>query len=102
MGLNALRVIGDIAGHFNFGIEAQDVAVFGSGPDRVAGHDRCSAMMRQFDERRSRAGFRSKKIDKYALVERRVLIDQDADRIASFERTQNFARSVFFFDDVIS
>jgi len=43
-----------------------------------------------------------KKIDEHPLIERRVLIDQNAHRLARFESLQNPSGRVFFFDDVIA
>ena len=58
--------------------------------------------MREFREGGAGAGFPAEKLDEDALVERRVLIDENADGFACFESFQNAAGGVFFLDDVVA
>ena len=48
--MNALGVVGDVAGHFDFGIEAQDVALFVVRPQGEAGDDGGAGVMRDLGE----------------------------------------------------
>ncbi len=80
--MDALRVFLNVAGHGDFGVEAENVALVFLRPESEAGDNGRSAMMREFREGRSGAGLPSEEIDKHPLVECRVLIDQDADSVA--------------------
>ena len=98
----ALRVRLNVAGHLDRRIEAQDVALLGFRPQRESRNHGRSAVMRELDEGGAGAGLVPEEIDEHALVERGVLVDQNADGLARRQRPQNFARGFFLLDDVIA
>jgi hypothetical protein len=74
--VHALRIGGDVAGHFDFRIEAQDVAFSVSGPEA---RNRAPLRLR-YGARISRnavpaQAFIPKKVDEHALIEGGVLVD---------------------------
>ena|SRR5580704_4597741 len=71
-------------------------------PQRETGYDRGSAMLREFRESRSGAGFLSEEIYEYPLIEGGVLIDENADGAACFKGLQYASRSVLFLDDMVA
>src|SRR5579883_3323696 len=63
MRVNPLRVLLNVAGHFDFRIEMEDVAPVVFRPERITRNDRCAAMMRELGECESGAGFDAEEVD---------------------------------------
>ena len=101
-GVQALGVLGRVAGHLERRIEAQDVALLAS--DQSANPGMTAAPVRAAilaNAVLAQAGV-PKKLTKTPSCERRVLIDQNADRLVLLQGAQNGSGAVPFLDQVIA
>ena len=92
--MQALRVLGSVAGHWHRRIEAQDVTAFLFGPDRETGDHGRSGVRGDFGEAGVGASAGAEEIDEDAFLERGVLIDQDADRLVLMQGAEDGAGAV--------
>ena len=100
--MQSRRIARGIARNFHRRIEPQHVAALVFHPQRVGRNYRRAAVRGDFGKAHAGAGGHAEEIDEHAGLERRVLVDQDADFVIAGERFQDRPREILFENHAIA
>jgi len=102
LAVEGLGVAGGVAGDFERWVETKHVLAFGFGPEGEAGDDGGAGVGGELGEACAGAGGDAEEIDEDTVVERGVLVDQDADGLVVAEGFQDAAGGFAFGDEMVA
>src|SRR5579863_2835907 len=100
--MKSRRIRLQVAGNSDGRKEAEDVFLFRLRPKCKTRDDGRAGVGSQLHKARSGAGWDAEEIHKDAVLERSILIDEDAHGLIGGQSFQNAAREIFFLDEPVA